>query len=346
MKRYTIFLCSFLLILAMPLIGQTKREIKDVGNYSNFTNTLEASTISDVSIRFYDKTIYYPDAVNDNPIYIKITIANKTSNTIRFKLADDRIFSMDFITVTSKNIQLNHTEYFIKKRSQNQPVFFREISLEPGEEYSFIENLKQYIKITDPGIYYLEGFFYPELNRIPQETSETTKVSSVPTNRLSLEIRPNPGAASLGILPIDQQTKDILKRKEISPDEVITQTINALQRSSWDEYFLYIDLEEMITNDSSRSRKFRAESADGRTRMIEYFKNDVINKTTDSDIVRIPQRFEIEQTSYTQTTGTVSVLEYFEHPTFVERKRYTYTLHKRDGIWLIVNYDVTNLESE
>lgn len=346
MKRYTIFLCSFILILASPLTGQNKTESKAVGNYSNFSTSFDNSSISDVSIRFYDKTIYYPDAVNENPIYVKITIANKTSNTIRFKLADDRIFSMDFNAVTSRNIQLNHTEYFIKKRSQNQPIFFREISLEPGEEYSFIENLKQYIKINDPGIYYLEGFFYPELNRVPQETGEKVSISSIPTNRLSLEVRPNPGAASLGILPINQETKDILKRKEISPDEVITQTINALQRNSWDEYFLYIDLEEMIMNDSSRSRKFRAESADGRTRMIEYFKNDVINKTTDSDIVRLPQRFEIEQTSYTQTTGTVSVLEYFEHPTFVERKRYTYSLHKRDGIWLIVNYDVTNLESQ
>ena len=98
-----------------------------------------------VTIRFYDKTVYYPGNGQENPVLIRVTISNNTSDTMRFKLADNRIFSMDFNVVNSKNIRLEHTEEFIRKRSTNQPVFFREISLEPGEEYSFIENIKDYI---------------------------------------------------------------------------------------------------------------------------------------------------------------------------------------------------------
>ena len=84
-----------------------------------------------VTIRFYDKTVYHPGNGQENPVLIRVTISNNTSDTMRFKLADNRIFSMDFNVVNSKNIRLEHTEEFIRKRSTNQPVFFREISLEP-----------------------------------------------------------------------------------------------------------------------------------------------------------------------------------------------------------------------
>ena len=36
------------------------------------------------------------------------------------------------------------------------PFSKREISIESGEEYSFIENLKDYVKIDESGIYYFD----------------------------------------------------------------------------------------------------------------------------------------------------------------------------------------------
>lgn len=299
-----------------------------------------------VTIRFYDKTVYYPGNGQENPVLIRVTISNNTSDTMRFKLADNRIFSMDFNVVNSKNIRLEHTEEFIRKRSTNQPVFFREISLEPGEEYSFIENIKDYIEIPQSGIYYMDGYFYPELNRQTVMSSDNPYIKPVKSNRLTLEVRPSVGAASLSIVPTDPVTFDNLSRKQISPDQVITDTIIARQKNSWDEFFLYMDLEEMILRDSSLEKKFISESEDGRIRMIENYKISMRNKSAALDIIMVPNKFQIEKTAYTPTEGSVSVIQWFDYSTYSEKKRYTYYLHQKDGIWLIYDYTVDNLGTE
>ena len=84
--------------------------------------------------------MYYPDAADSNPVFIHITVRNTGTDTLRFKLADDRMFSIDFNAYTIKNERLAQTETLVRKRTTNQTVYFREIALEAGEEYSFVEN--------------------------------------------------------------------------------------------------------------------------------------------------------------------------------------------------------------
>ena len=74
------------------------------------------------------------------------------------------------------------------KKTTSQTVYFREISIESGEEYSFIENLKNYVVIDSPSVYYLDLNFYPELYK--------SKYISLRSNRLTLEVRPSASIAS------------------------------------------------------------------------------------------------------------------------------------------------------
>ena len=108
-----------------------------------FAHTAVAQTKdkAEVSIKFYDRTMYYPGDADSNPVYVYITLSNTTSETLRFKVADDKMFSVDFIAFNVKKAQLPSTQGLIRKRTTNQTVYFREITLEPGEEYSFRENL-------------------------------------------------------------------------------------------------------------------------------------------------------------------------------------------------------------
>ena len=94
-----------------------------------------------VSIKYYNRSIYYPGMNDENPIEVHITIKNNGTETLRFKLADDRAFSLDFNAYTVKNSSLEMTDSVIEKRTTNRTVYFREIALEGGEEYSFIENV-------------------------------------------------------------------------------------------------------------------------------------------------------------------------------------------------------------
>lgn len=305
-----------------------------------FSEEKESSKYDDmsVSIKYYDRTMYYPGNPDTNPVFVHISIKNNSARTMRFKLADDRMFSVDFNGYTIKNLQIPQTENVIRKRTTNQTVYFREISLETGEEYSFVENLKDYIEISEPSVYYVELKFYPELYK--------SKYLSVTSNRLSLEIRPSPSAASSAVLPVKNKSAELLKPEEISPDKVVEQTIIARQKSLWDQYFLYLDIEAMLQRNAPAKRKYISSSAEERARMLKNYRADLMQLRIDNDIVAVPEKFEIERTVYSKTEGTVTVTEWFRYPNYHEKKSYVYKVRQREGIWQIYDYTVTNLGTE
>ena len=305
-----------------------------------FSEEKESSKYDDmsVSIKYYNRTMYYPGNPDTNPVFVHISIKNNSARTMRFKLADDRMFSVDFNGYTIKNLQIPQTENVIRKRTTNQTVYFREISLETGEEYSFVENLKDYIEISEPSVYYVELKFYPELYK--------SKYLSVTSNRLSLEIRPSPSAASSAVLPVKNKSAELLKPEEISPDKVVEQTIIARQKSLWDQYFLYLDIEAMLQRNAPAKRKYISSSAEERARMLKNYRADLMQSRIDNDIVAVPDKFEIERTVYSKTEGTVTVTEWFRYPNYHEKKSYVYKVRQREGIWQIYDYTVTNLGTE
>ena len=291
-----------------------------------------------VSIKYHNRAIYYPGNSADNPINIHITIKNEGTETLRFKLADDRMFSLDFNAFTVKNTRLPNTENLIEKRTSNTTVYFREIALEQGEEYSFIENLKDYINIENPSVYYLEMSFYPELYK--------SKFISINSNRLTLEVRPSPSAVSSSYIPVSAQTAEILKPEALAPDKIVEQTIIARQKSLWDQYFLYMDVESMLKRNPNLKKKYITVSAEERERMIESFKADLMQSRIENDIIAVPEKFQIEKTTYTPTEGSVIVTEWFKYPNYSEKKSYTYKVRQREGIWTIYDYSVVNLGTE
>lgn len=320
----------FKIIATLFLFGQTIA-FADVVNAEKFKDM-------SVSIKFYDRTMYYPGNADSNPVFIHVSIKNNSTETMRFKLADDRMFSVDFNGYTVKNSQLSQTEQLIRKRTTNQTVYFREISLENGEEYSFVENLKDYIDIVEPYVYYIELNLYPELYK--------SKYLNVISNRLTLEVRPSPSAASSSVLPVKIKSAELLKPEEISADKVVEQTIIARQKSLWDQYFLYLDVESLLKRNSSSKRKYASASADERARMLKSYKADLMQSRIDNDIVAVPEKFEIERTVYTKTEGTVTVTEWFKYPNYHEKKSYVYKIRQREGIWQIYDFTVTNLGTE
>ena len=266
--------------------------------------------------------MYYPGNRESNPVLVHISIKNNSTETKRFKLADDRMFSIDFDVITIKNQTLPQSENLIKKRTTNRTVYFREIALDNGEEYSFTENLKDYIDITDPAVYYADLKFYPELYK--------SKYISLDSNRLTLEVRPSPSAAASSILPVTDNTSELLKPEDISPDKVVERTIIARQKSLWDQYFLYMDIEAMLQRNAVAKRKYNAVSADERARLLKNYKADLMQSRIDNDIVAVPESFEIEKTLYSRTEGTVTVTEWFKYPNFREKKSYVYKVSVKE----------------
>jgi len=306
----------------------------------------------DFNIRFFDRRIYY---VEGDPIYIQLTVTNNSPLTYRFKLADERAFSLDFDARTTSNRSLEPADTLIRKRTQYQQIFFREIAVEAGESFSFVEDLRHYIDINQPGSLVISARLYPELYR--PGTARPAAVNGNPpavfggaleSKRLSLNVRPAVVTGPDGIpLEMDVATNAQLVRERLAPDQVVEYTIAARQKSQWEKFFLYLDLESMmLAQDSTLQRKWLTESEEGRRRMIEQYRQELRNEIIDGTISVIPTSFEIERTQYNSFEGSVSVLQKFKSTFFTEVKRYTYFLRQKDNIWNIVNYSVVNLGTE
>lgn len=291
-----------------------------------------------VSIRFYDKEVYYPDS----NIRIEVTVGNQSGETYRFRLADRRLFNLEFDVRTLTNRQLPVSEQFIIQRTANQQVFYREITVAPGERFSFVEHLSQYVQLTEPGVYVLHANFFPELAGGAQRSTSSPKSS----NRLTLSIRPGTAEDPRPEHRIDEVVQEVLRREALPPDQVVRYMLDARRRGHWDQFFLYLDLESLLQTDPERQRRYQRLSDEDRRDMLAAFRRDLQQERADEDILLVPESYTVLETRYTQNRGSVITEQRFRFPNYIEIKRYTYTLERRNDIWLITDYTVRNMGVE
>ncbi|MDR1866766.1 MAG: hypothetical protein LBQ77_00685 [Treponema sp.] len=292
-------------------------------------------------IRYFDKRIYYINGPTEEPIYIQLTLTNNSPEVFHFRMANERAFSVDFDVLTMTNRPLEQSHLLMRKRNTSQPVFFREVVLEPGESFSFVEDLRMYSALNQTGSFIVIARMYPAL--FQNNSSSTSLVS----NRLTLNLRAPSLLGPDGVpIELDVETGAILVREALPPDQVIDYMLRARQKEQWEKFFLYLDLEAMMTRDSTRQRQWLAESQEGRQRLLARYRESLRSNTIGEDIVTIPMDFVIERTNYGAVEGTVVVLERFKVGMYTERKRYTYYLRRYDGIWVVTDYQVVHLGTD
>ena len=287
------------------------------------------------SIRFYNKEIYF----TDSRIQILAEIYNNSPNTFRFKVSQERVFNLDFEVKTLTNERLEHSQEFIIDRNSDQPVLYREFSLDPGERYSVVENLDRFAIIERPGVYVIRGYYHPEL-------SVGSSKIALASNYLTLSVQP--GSVEIGpTIVIDRETGQLLRQTPIPPDEVISYMLRARQRYDWDKFFLYIDLEALYLQDRGREESYKRQMSDQERRAaISAYRESLMRETTVDEFMLIPYEFEVIKTSYTSNEATVLVIEKFAYSDYTEVKQYSYYLQRRDRIWLLYHYEVSNLRTE
>jgi len=70
---------------------------------------------------------------------------------------------VDFDIRTVSNRRVDPADILIRKRTTNQQVFFREIAVESGESFSFVEDIRDYVSLKQPGSFIVQARVYPEL---------------------------------------------------------------------------------------------------------------------------------------------------------------------------------------
>jgi len=286
----------------------------------------------DFSIRYFDKKIYYPG----DSVQIKASIINNSPEEFSFNLSENKIFNVKLNVKTMSNQSLDPSENFIINSSRNSNTFYREINLDPGEEFSFIVDLDDYTDISSPGMYIIDGMFTTDLNNPDNQL--------LISNRLPLSIRPGSSEREFTEY-LDYRTGEILRAEPIPPDEAVRYMLESRQQSIWPRFFLYIDLLELMLNDSNKKRQYERSTEEEQQVMLRNFREDMEGERLRSDqsIVIIPSDFEILHTSYSADRATVIVREEFLQTGFTAVKSYTYYLHRKNGIWKIYNYEVKNI---
>jgi len=321
LKRIKLFLsvCGLALALAQPAVAAAGEGVT-------------------FSIGFHEKRIYYLGDTQ-HPVLLSVSLTNDSDRTYRFKVAENRSYNLEFEASTPAGLMVNHAQKFIKLKNANQPVFCRDFSLEPGERYGLVVSLEDFLQFEKPGVYTIQGLFYPELSAPPGAAAPLR------SNLLTLNLRP------AVVLPeekarIEAETGALIAREPLPPDEVVGYTLNARQKSQWEKFFLYLDLERLYTQNPARRESYRRMSEEARRAALASYRKQLEAQVTDGDIVLIPSSFEILQTSYTPFAATVIVTERFKQRDFTEVKRFTYSLERRDRIWLITGYETLNLATE
>lgn len=288
----------------------------------------------DFSISFYDQQVYFPG----DPVQIRISVVNNSAGPYSFRLADNRIFNLEFELVDLSNVAQPASEQFTTLRMSNQRIYFRDISLNPGEEFSFIEDLSNFRTISE-GIYVVRANFFPEL----VGPANGPKLTS---NRLTLAVRPGFRVAERRIIAAEEAVTSHLRATPIPPDEVISQLIQSRMHGQKEAFFLHLDITSLYRMDPRNDNIFRRLSEREQFTVLNDFRESLWNPSIQDNISRIPLRYEILRTSYDASTATVDTIQKYQMDSYIEVKRYTYKLNKRDGIWFLTSYTVTNLGTE
>jgi hypothetical protein len=294
----------------------------------------QAPTTQDFNIRFFDQKVYFLG----DAIQIEAVITNSGTDTMRFKVADNRFFNLDFDVRTTMNVGLDHAQQFTIARNSDQPVFYREVDLQPGEKYGIVVDITQYAAITSPGQYIVQASFYSDLFHGPD--SPLTK-----SNRLSLNVKP-PVLTAEARATVEAETGALLARQALPPDQVVSWTISARQKSQWERFFLYLDLESLLRKSPDKDRVWRNSTEAQQRQMIDQYRQQLRVPTIQQDISVIPSSFDIQKTTYDALEGTVIALERFKYPDYTELRQYTYHLKKSDAYWIIYDYEIKNMGTQ
>ena len=295
-----------------------------------------------VEVSYWDKTIYY----QGDPVWVKIDVVNNSPGIFRFKVAEQRVFNLNFRVVNLSNVQMENTRAFGIIKNRNIPAFYREVSLTSGERFSFTENLTDYVDLSNAGAYLVYAQFYPELDTSPGSSYLLSD------NFLDLSIHPSTGPAAAGsvlpetraeLLPFeDESVMMYLKDQSLAPDEVVDYIIRARQKREWDKFFAYMDIERLLLQNSQEKRSYLLLSEDDRRMRLKEYKETLKLEKDVSGILFFPHEFTVTKTEYTKDEARVLVEELFNQRTYTEIKDFTYYLYRRDGVWFIYNYDVFN----
>lgn len=303
--------------------------------------TIYATPQPEVKIRLFNQRVY-SDSSN---IDIQVELTNTDILPITFKLADSRVHNIQLDVRSLTNDKISECDNCIKEFISSQPVYYSQIRLKPGEQFSFIIKLDDFVEIKESGKYFIKVWFFKEFR--------SNSVTPIGSNSIDVEIIPPEPTTETFVTSLPKKSLT-LKAQPLYPDEVVKWTIESrikcnqekehqAKQKYWDEYFLYLDLEELYLKSGDNRREYITLSEDARIKKVEEYKSWLKDGIKDKDLLLVPSSYQILKTSFTDNNAVVVVYQEFNNGSFIDRKQYSYFLRRDDSIWNIYDYAIINM---
>ncbi|GEM_PF-3652014 len=303
-----------------------------LGGLSNLTaqNLMNGPTELSAMIRLDDVKPYYPNS----EVPILVTLTNNGADPLLLHMAQQRPMNIRFFAVLQTGMGLpgerQETDTLLAHQGQRE-IFIQPLVLNPGESFSFRSDLKQWLRLSQPGLYEVYGLFVQD----PRNQNTVNR-----TNRITLMVRPQDESPMQGQqtsqMRMNEAREEYLTREELSPDNVIRRILTARKEGREAMYFLYINLEELYRKDPVRNNLFRRSAQAVRERFLMEFRQKLW--TQDPELVRIPTGWEIEKTEYDSRTAQVRTLLWYDQVDFTSRRRFVFILSRKDRYWELTDY--------
>ncbi|UER67778.1 hypothetical protein LKV13_03185 [Borrelia sp. BU AG58] len=286
----------------------------------------------DFKIRFFNQSIY---RINSN-ISVEVSLANSSDDLIALEMGDINTFGFDFDVTGTTNMRVKRPIEYVKDRSKNVAIPVRTLTLRPNEKFSVVMSLNQFVQFDKDGVYFVKGVFFPDISDLQKR---------IESNVITLFLKPRMDDIAEKVdfsnIASNSEIQGVLKRVNLSPDKIVEYLFEALRLGEKEKFFLYIDIESFILNDQNKAYLYEQELKSGSSNMLEEYK-EYLWSGSGADISKIPSKFSIVETTYTDSTGKVIADLYFDDSHFYIVKRYTFFFKKYDFYWIIYDYAVQN----
>ncbi len=280
-----------------------------------------------VSLRFLKR-----EYREGEPITVRLLIQNQTpdSEPVRFKIFGNPFFQFRFEMENQSNRMVEKNLSFQaweleRRNGRIQPDAGRLIELKDEESFSTQVNLRDFFDLENPGLYFVSGFFVPNLLldadeysfqmepgsfRLLSAGSENTLAKAGEIAKKYSETEPPSGPSVY---------EERLSSGSGAPYEVIDHILQNHQKGNWDLILSSMDLEKLLLSSYTGTEiheRFLTARLPEKYSLLEEFKNYII-KTANYKI----EDFEVEETRVVGREARVTAHLRMRTPTkqFVER---------------------------
>jgi hypothetical protein len=287
-----------------------------------------------VQVDLLQRTYYINESI---PVHV--TVVNAGTEPVRFSLAQQIFLNFDFRVRNLQDMQVKERDdWQLHKITTRQDILQNEaersITLAPGERYGRIIDIAEWLRLFDPGVYELTGYFW----LYPQRSSYDYRYESN-QKRFLLE----PPREVVQAIAVEKATQSEIDVKRMSADETVDYIISAKRRGDWDAYFRLMDPTRLINVFQPYRARYIAADLGARADVMNDFKDFLRAFPAEHIEHHFVQNVTVtrDEASLTET-ARVECLIVYKTGQLVERKNYYFSLYRKLDRWYVESYYVVN----